>query len=71
MSYAVSATTSTGAVNVHSGSVAEIRAAIAEARKDGASSVSLSEDGKTIDESQLGQLTSSLVSATSTMTKYA
>ncbi|MDH7639715.1 hypothetical protein [Sphingomonas oryzagri] len=71
MSYAVSATTSNGAINVHSGSAAEIRSAIAEARKAGATSVSLSEDGKSIDESQIGQLTSSLVSATSTMTKYA
>lgn len=71
MSYAVSASTSSGAISVHSGSVAEIRAAIAEAKKAGAPSVSLTEDGKSIDESDLGKLTSSLVSATSTMTKYA
>jgi hypothetical protein len=71
MSYAISATTSTGMVNLHSSSAAQIRAAIADARKDGATSVSLTDNGTTIDESQLGELTSTLVGAASTMTKYA
>lgn len=71
MSYAVTAATPTGMINVHSGSAAEIRSAIAEAKKEGATGVSLTENGNTIDESQIGQLTSSLVSSESTITKYA
>jgi hypothetical protein len=61
MSYSVSAMTSKGPVNVHSGSVAQIRAALSEARKDGAPTVSLAEDGKAITESDLGKLTGTLV----------
>jgi hypothetical protein len=67
MSYSVSAMTPKGPISVHSGSVAEIRAAMAEAKKDGAPSVSLAADGKTITKDELGKL----AALTSTLTKYA
>jgi hypothetical protein len=53
MTYAVTAMTATGEVDVRSTSVAAIRLALADARAQGATSVSLSKDGQTIDESQL------------------
>ncbi|HEY0270469.1 MAG TPA: hypothetical protein VGC10_05725 [Sphingomonas sp.] len=61
MSYSVSAMTPKGPISVHSGSVAQIRAAMSDARKAGAPTVSLAEDGKTITEADLGKLTSTLV----------
>lgn len=53
MTYAVTAMTATGEVDVRSTSVAAIRLALADARAQGATSVSLSKDGQTINESQL------------------
>lgn len=53
MTYAVTAMTATGEVDVRSTSVAAIRLALADARAQGATSVSLSQDGKTISETQL------------------
>jgi len=67
MSYAVSANTSSGAVNFHSSSVAQIRQALSDARKDGAQSVSLTQDGQAIEESQLGKVTQALLTGVSTL----
>ncbi|RVU06888.1 hypothetical protein EOE18_02690 [Novosphingobium umbonatum] len=67
MSYAVSATTPTGSVNVHSSSAATIRQALTDARSQGAQSVSLTQDGKVIDESQIGKLTQTLLTGVSTL----
>jgi hypothetical protein len=61
MSYSVTAMTPTGMISLRTGSVADVRATIAEARKDGAGSVSLARDGKAITEADLASLTSTLV----------
>jgi hypothetical protein len=57
MTYAVTALTATGEVDVHSTSIAAIRDALAEARAQSATNISLSKDGKTISESQLDATT--------------
>jgi hypothetical protein len=54
MTYAVTALTATGEVEVHSTSADMIRQALADVRAKNATNISLSQDGKTIDESQLG-----------------
>jgi hypothetical protein len=82
MTYAVTALTATGELNVHSSSSAAIRQALAEAQAQQATRISLTRDGESISESQLGQLsTASTVSvgtalansaaATETVSKYA
>lgn len=70
MTYAVTAMTATGRLSVQSSYVPEIRDAIQTARKQGAQTVQLTRDGQSIQENDLGKLTSQLVSG-STMTKYA
>ena len=70
MSYGLSALTNTGLMSLRSSSAVEIRAAATQARRDGATDVSLTKDGKTITEADLGKLTA-LVLQESTMTRYA
>lgn len=57
MTYAVTALTADGGVDVRSTSITTIRMALADVRAQNATNVSLSKDGKTIDETQLGQTT--------------
>lgn len=70
MTYAVNAMTASGRLSVQSSYVPEIRDAIQTARKEGAQTVQLTRDGQSIQESDLGKLTSLLLTG-STITKYA
>ena len=68
MSYSVTAMTSGGPINVHSSSVGTIRLALSDARSESATNISLTQDGKVIDESQLGKVTAALIAGTTTTT---
>ena len=70
MTYAVSAITSSGRLNVRSSYVPEIREAIRTARTEGAQTVDLTRDGQAVQEGDLGKLTLTLA-AGSTITKFA
>lgn len=56
MTYAVNAVTAAGEVNVHTTSASAVRMTLVDVRSEGATSVNLSQDGKFISESQLGQI---------------
>ncbi|WP_068085586.1 hypothetical protein [Novosphingobium rosa] len=64
MSYAVNAVTADGPVNYQSSSVAAVRVDLGVVRQQGATNISLSQDGKPIAEAQLAKLASSNVTTT-------